>query len=182
MSLLGYGRHQTTEKTETPKGSSRILSPLKNIRALSRRNKRLPPSNAPPNRPHTTRPPQRQLRKCHCCRQGLSSVTKRERACLDTDVSLCTALGGLAQRGVPPPPLPSGQFPADPGSAVPGLNVWREAPAAAPHLQVAQVGDVSPTAHVGVYAFDVNNSHWPRVVVWQATASHLVKGGQWQTG
>ena len=50
-----------------------------------------------------------------------------------------------------------------------------------PHLQVAQVGDVRPTAHVRVYAFDVNNSHRPHVVVWQTTASHLAKGRQRQT-
>lgn len=34
-----------------------------------------------------------------------------------------------------------------------------------PYLQVAQVGDVSPAAHVGVYAFNVYNSHWPCVVI-----------------
>lgn len=66
-----------------------------------------------------------------------------------------------------------------------GLNVQSEAPkgssAAAPHLQVTQVGHMRPTAHVGVYAFDVNNSHWPRMVIWQTTASHLAKEGQWQT-
>lgn len=76
-----------------------------------------------------------------------------------------------------------GQFQADPvspefllslscvrGLRAPGGNV-----AADPYLQVTQVGDMSPTAHVGVYAFNVYNSNWPHVVTWQAAASHLAK-------
>lgn len=49
----------------------------------------------------------------------------------------------------------------------------RGSPAAGAHLEVTQVGDVSPTAQVGVDAFDVHHPHRPRVVIGQPPAPHL---------
>lgn len=46
-----------------------------------------------------------------------------------------------------------------------GARLLKAAGLQPPYLQVAQVGDVSPAAHVGVYAFNVYNSHWPCVVI-----------------
>lgn len=52
--------------------------------------------------------------------------------------------------------------------------MWIVAPRAeATHLEVTQVADMSPTAQVGVNAFDVHHTHWPYVVIGQPPAPHL---------